>query len=60
MNIYQMPDGVWGASYLGTISDGFSSRAAAVEWMLGQLEPHVADLILFKERHQEGYEEATE
>jgi len=57
MNIYQMPDGEWGASYLGTISDGFSSRADAVEWMLGQLEPHVADLILFKERHQEGYEE---
>ena len=60
MKIYQMPEGTWGASYLGTISCGFDSRQEAVDWMLRLLEPYVADLILFQERHREGYEEATE
>ena len=32
VNIYQMPDGDWGAFAAGTISDGFSSQEGAMRW----------------------------
>jgi len=32
-HIYQMPDGTWGASIPGTITDGFATKEEALEWV---------------------------
>lgn len=36
-NVYQMPEGDWAASANGLISDEFSSREDAIDWILRNL-----------------------
>ena len=36
INIYKMPQGDWGCSVLGFISDGFKSRQAAEQWVINK------------------------
>jgi len=46
MKIYQLTDGKWAVSFLGTLASGFTSRKEAVEWVLGEIEECLAGLII--------------
>lgn len=40
-SVYRMPEGDWGASAVGFMSDGFDTVENAYAWIIKKLEQHI-------------------